>query len=1037
MAVIEKITARQQLDPGNAPRPVFSDALGDAVSSLGGAISTVALHAQRRHDEKDDFTARLKEQEFGAQLAGLENDAVRNAPADASGIHDSVVGGVGPDGGKTSGTFEAKFNDYLAQMPQSRRAEFAAKKELYREQASQRLAGVQLQQEQAYYRVEIDKSQSDLIGLLGQADPGDDASFAAFRQAGLDTIAKSRLPPLEKDVAKFNWEAKASDALFQLKLAKDPAFAEQAREALGLAPPAPGYNDPALPAGMRNNNPGNIKFVGQGRNRGVIGPSENTDQGDPQAVFETPEAGMAEAYRLARSKYDGGKRTANDLIAGKGGWTPGNRAAAANVARTMGVGPDDDLHLNDPDRAASFMRALVTQEHGPASQAYPDSMIRAAVARHGAVSVGRDLPIVTQHQAGRVSAPEMDGVNPVALERFRALQNAVGRSLPVVSGFRDPVRNARAGGAKSSQHKNGNALDIDVSGLSREERLNVIRQASAAGFAGIGVYENSIHVDVGSRRSWGPDHSSATVPDWAKAAIAEHMAVKGVVAGPPRASARDPRFDAIPLDRRLQLANNADVHLRERLTLNAAQVKAEYAAYKDAIDLRIATGNITDPTVIVADGRLDDGDKAQFIRAVKSQNATLAQTNADLAALRDGSLRLDAYDTTDRKRVDNMFDSAAKATTPQQRGPLVREIVQQTGVVPQPVVNTLRQQLASTAVQDVVLGAQTAAAISEINRSAIGVRDGGDGITKAADLFRHYQDIGFSPEEAARRLIDLNDPAKARERAALMDSKPVKDWVASTATEATVRDIFDPGVFGYDPALGETPAQSAAMVAEYKETLQESLADAGGDQDAAKALADRRFAGRYGSSNFTLAGKGVVTRLPPEVAYPAGTDGTHAYVRTQAIDSLAGEGIAAAEVFLQADVQTDADVRAGRPAHYQVFYRDREGLLQRYRLPFYAIPPSAGEVRQQQFDESRLRMEQNRTDLLAGRDRDANLDAFIEGPPSPGAPTSAPVVPPSLTGPDIQVPATDDVRGRIDAQRQELSTFKRQLFETQPVTGVR
>lgn len=145
---------------------------------------------------------------------------------------------------------------------------------------------------------------------------------------------------------------------------------------------------------------------------------------------------------------------------------------------------------------------------------------------------GRDLPIVTRHQAGRVSAPDMKGVQPVVIDRFRQLQRIFGASVPVVSGFRDPDRNRRAGGAKASQHMHGNALDLDVSGMPVEERIRLIQTASAAGFTGIGVYDNSIHIDVGGRRAWGPDHHSASVPEWARGVIAEHMTGQSAPLGP-------------------------------------------------------------------------------------------------------------------------------------------------------------------------------------------------------------------------------------------------------------------------------------------------------------------------------------------------------------------------------------------------------------------------------------------------------------------------------------------------------------------------
>lgn len=132
--------------------------------------------------------------------------------------------------------------------------------------------------------------------------------------------------------------------------------------------------DKSLPAGMRNNNPGNIIWANQ---KNALGPSVNRDNNgaDAQAVYATPEEGMAAMYTLALKKYDGGKTTAESLIAGQGGWTPGNSAAAANVAKTMGLSPSDDLNLRDPAMLQKFARALMLQEHGQASKKYSDEMV--------------------------------------------------------------------------------------------------------------------------------------------------------------------------------------------------------------------------------------------------------------------------------------------------------------------------------------------------------------------------------------------------------------------------------------------------------------------------------------------------------------------------------------------------------------------------------------------------------------------------------------------------------------------------------------
>ena len=135
------------------------------------------------------------------------------------------------------------------------------------------------------------------------------------------------------------------------------------------------------------------------------------------------------------------------------------------------------------------------------------------------------VPVVTGNAvaAGRVGQADVANVQPDVMNRFQVFQDAFGASVPIMSGYRDPSRNAKAGGAKKSQHMHGNALDLDVSGMPESERVRLIEEASAAGFTGIGVYANSIHIDTGSRRVWGPSHGKESVPAWAQGAIGKHL----------------------------------------------------------------------------------------------------------------------------------------------------------------------------------------------------------------------------------------------------------------------------------------------------------------------------------------------------------------------------------------------------------------------------------------------------------------------------------------------------------------------------------
>jgi uncharacterized protein YcbK (DUF882 family) len=84
-----------------------------------------------------------------------------------------------------------------------------------------------------------------------------------------------------------------------------------------------------------------------------------------------------------------------------------------------------------------------------------------------------------------------------ALERARM---ALGEPFVILSAYRDPLHNARVGGAPLSRHKAGDAFDIALAGHRRGE----LRAAcAAAGFRGFGLYKVFLHIDMGPKRSWG------------------------------------------------------------------------------------------------------------------------------------------------------------------------------------------------------------------------------------------------------------------------------------------------------------------------------------------------------------------------------------------------------------------------------------------------------------------------------------------------------------------------------------------------------
>ena len=128
-----------------------------------------------------------------------------------------------------------------------------------------------------------------------------------------------------------------------------------------------------------------------------------------------------------------------------------------------------------------------------------------------------------------VTEADMGGISAAAEKALAALRASwSGPEFDVISGYRDPERNKRVGGAKGSQHLHGNAFDINTAGWTPEEKLALADAAYDAGFRGFGFYNNNLHFDVASPRAWGPSYKRESVPLWAQDWVAQRFAEGGL-----------------------------------------------------------------------------------------------------------------------------------------------------------------------------------------------------------------------------------------------------------------------------------------------------------------------------------------------------------------------------------------------------------------------------------------------------------------------------------------------------------------------------
>ncbi|MFN7089986.1 MAG: hypothetical protein ACK4P4_05490 [Allorhizobium sp.] len=441
--------------------------------------------------------------------------------------------------------------------------------------------------------------------------------------------------------------------------------------------------------------------------------------------------------------------------------------------------------------------------------------------------------------------------------------------------------------------------------------------------------------------------------------------------------APSPAYQSIPFERREQLAAWGETEYSQ-------QVTKQRAATKDGYSLLIATQpEQMRESVILNDTTLDDGDKATLVTSLRTALKETAGVNQMIGAMAAGGVSVNPFDNEQTKVADKAYDKLVGATADDtERQVVTSDFVSRTGYIPKPVQAELRRATVSNDPAAVAQGMEAAIVLAKNAPTGFNF-EGAASVRDKMDLYRSFtRDMGYSPEDAAKRLIDASDPAKASVRKALLDSDKVKNAIKSIDA-GKVAAIFDDSTLGLgrNPSLGANPAAEAAMVAEYTALYEETLVDAGGDTAVAEKAASDRFRRIYGTSEFSTLGN-TVLRYPVEKAYQPGPDGTHDYIRSQGIEALKQEGVTAEDVYLMPlpDGGTEKDIQSRKPARYQLFYKDPEsGKVEQFNLPFYADPAVANEQfkeqRQSKIRESEQRMIEERDQ--AAIERGTTDDAIV------------------------------------------------------------
>ena len=82
---------------------------------------------------------------------------------------------------------------------------------------------------------------------------------------------------------------------------------------------------------------------------------------------------------------------------------------------------------------------------------------------------------------------------PELMEKLDRLREMYGRPIRVTSGFRCKSYNTKIGGAPTSRHTTGEAVDISANSA---DKYSLIQLGYLLGFGGIGVDKVFLHLDI-------------------------------------------------------------------------------------------------------------------------------------------------------------------------------------------------------------------------------------------------------------------------------------------------------------------------------------------------------------------------------------------------------------------------------------------------------------------------------------------------------------------------------------------------------------
>lgn len=537
---IPSYRARQGLNPPATPTAKVDMSTGAALQQLGSALSDVLSQQEKRQKEKNTFAARNGYNRLQLELAQeLENQQQDMAP-DGSGFYEHFRTNV----------YQPKAADFLAtvtdkDLQQQYSLLLDANDGANAADWDIKAARVERDAGYRWAETELD-GMYDMMATAINADPD---GYDAFLQNGMDAADEAPLPRAKKEELKAKWREMAQVAWLDRMAESQPELVLRELDAdVSLMAPNTIFSMLAK-AVVHQESSGNASAVSPAGAIGLMQVMPDTgaeiakalgDKSFPHGApsvdvvnyLSDPEVSRryGEFYlrkQLQAFNYD----VEAALIAYNGG--------ASRAKKWLAAGRDDSVI---PKESANYYREVLGRLPGYGPQGTSGVRAEFVWTRNG------------ENKAVTLDSSEMQNVSPELARRVQQAYSSLGiKKIKINSAYRSKEHNAAVGGASKSQHLHGKAFDLNVTDLNREQRLRLIASLSAMGITGLGIGNNIIHADIGNRRAWGYDANgnAGAVPDWAKGAIAAHLANKSVAPG------RAGRFADLDYDTRRKYISNA------------------------------------------------------------------------------------------------------------------------------------------------------------------------------------------------------------------------------------------------------------------------------------------------------------------------------------------------------------------------------------------------------------------------------------------------------------------------------------------------